>query len=151
MRWAVLAALGCELVDPRVEQAIAPSTIQRADGARLTADALPAQEWRVSLPGTPAAIFVESVTLRASADLDFLERLVFYVEPLSPGSTLGRRLVAWTQGAPHGRTLSLETARALDITPWVVEGLRLVPEVSGQGPSSDVTVEGDAVLQVDVL
>ncbi len=147
----MLGLAACELVDPEVTQEITPSKLLGGAAGPLEHSALPSQEWRVALPGTPEAIFLERVVLTADRDLSFLRSIRFSVEPIDPASGLGRKLVAWSNAAPRGTVLELETARALDITPWVVEGLRLVPEVAGTVPPADVTVAGEALLQVDLL
>jgi hypothetical protein len=159
------ALLGCAALDQSFVQELAEVRV-RGDGQAATrgdavpTDLIPVQTLLFDLPATPAAIFVERVTLRVTAtdrppgdvdDLAFLKRVRCYIEPSTPGSTLPRRLVAWRDGPGEGPTLELDTVRAQDITSYLTEGAQIVAEVVGAVPPDDVSFGMTAEVFVDAL
>lgn len=161
----LILALGCASLDfpltqPLAEVRVTGDAEASSRGDAVPTDLIPPQTLTIELPGIPAAIFVERVVLRVSGtdrpagdrdDLAFLHRLRCYIESAVPGSALPRRLVAWSDTAASGEELVLETVRAQDITPYIVEGALITAEVGGRVPPDDVSFDMVAEVFVDAL
>ena len=119
------------------------------------------QSWDQALPQKPSAIFVESFEIEVTDtgkangsdadDFSWLERIVFFAESSRAGSLLGRHPIAWISRPGAQDYLVLKTNRALNLVPYLLEGLTVTSIVEGRVPEDDISIAGRARLSVDAL
>ena len=127
----------------------------------VASDIIKPQSWDEPLPQVPSAIFVEEFVLyitddnvdgaEDNDDFAWVDELVFYVESTKTGSTLRRNPIAWITRPGSVQRLNLETNRALNLVPYLLEGLQVTSRAQGRVPTDDVSLEGYARLGVDAL
>ena len=84
-------------------------------------------------------------------DFGFIDSVEIFVESTSADSELPRVRVARLPEEVGGREIAFETDPSVDLLPYIREGARLTSEASGQAPEDDVTFDGRAVLDLEVL
>ena len=167
LRYALFVMLiGCGVFDFDTKRDLEEIIIQgdpeaHASGAYIAIDALGTQSWDQELPQIPSAIFVESFSVEISAtsqetaqdidDFSWLDRVVFYAEPTSTETALGRQPVAFANRPGAVQRIELQTNRALNLVPYILEGFRITSRVEGRVPQDDVSLIGTAVLGIDAL
>jgi hypothetical protein len=161
-----ILACNCSAFDFDVERSIDEVVIpgdatDYASNMLVPPEIIPPQSWSQQLPQEPSAIFVErfeiSITNTAREadtdvdDFDWLERIVFYAESTMPNSALGRHPIAWVDKPGKKVRLELETNKALNLVPYLLEGLTVSSHVEGRVPPDDISLIGKARLGVDAL
>lgn len=162
---AVLCA-GCGVFDFEVEREVEEFTVlgdptRAASGQRVEVDAIPPQEWGQDLEDLPAGIFMERMHIEITATaadgddtpdtFDFIDSLVFFVDPTNEGSALGRYPLAWVYSPGAETRVELTINRALNLLPYIVEGFDVISELRARVPPDDVSFAGKAFLSVDLL
>ncbi len=130
-------------------------------GIRVLSNAIPPQSWNQELPQEPAAIFIESFILEMTDtaksgpndrdDFSWIQKVTFYVESENEASTLGRHPVAFIVKPGAETRITLETNRALNLVPYILEGIRITSDLQGRVPEDDVSLIGRATLGIDAL
>jgi len=155
---------GCHAFDRIEEREIAEITITgdlalHEAFAPTDTDLIEPQTWEVDLPFELAGVFLESLTLSITEagdadgadDFGFISQVVFYLEPTTSGSSLGRHMLAWVDDPGPVRSITLVPNRALNFVPYILEGFQVTSEVTARVPATDVTFDGRAVLSADVF
>lgn len=157
---------GCGAFDFNMDQAIDEVIIpgagaSRPVGAPLPSNIIPPQNFTTELTDEPAGIFVDSMTVTITGtsragetppdSLEFIDAMIFYAESTKPGSGLARAPIAWTEKPGEVDEVDLEVNRAVNLLPYILEGLRFSSDVAGRVPRSDVSIRGNVSLFVDVL
>lgn len=130
-------------------------------GDRVLSNAIQPQSWNQELPQEPAAIFIESFILEMTDtaksgpndrdDFSWIQRVTFYVESENEASTLGRHPIAFIVNPGAETRIRLETNRALNLVPYILEGIRITSDLQGRVPEDDVSLIGRATLGIDAL
>lgn len=135
------------------EVAVEPSA--ETVGKRLPVDTIPVQEWKQAFDQEPAGIFMERMWLEVSAgsggDLGFIEGLVFFATPTQAGSALPSLELGWVFDPGGVGRAELVVNRAVNLLPYLREGLSITSEMDGRVPEDAVRFHGTAVLSVDLL
>lgn len=107
-------------------------------------------------------VYLEALTLqttdtaKADADdddnFDFLNSIEFYVESRREGTELERVLIGSVDPVPTGQTtLDVEVDSTINLKPYAQEGMRLTTSGNGSVPEDDISIEGNVIIEVEVL
>ena len=87
-----------------------------------------------------------------SDDFDFIQKVDVYVESSKEGSSLARVKIAWLEDVPADqKEVAFTVDEAVDLKPYVEEGVTLTTEGSGSFPEDDTSFIAVTTLRIDVL